>query len=242
MRFLRAFAIALITALASAFLAIFASDYLTRLYHVSDMEGQRAMTVAFLFTPLGLIVGFIIGLVVSLRSRRPGFAGFLFAQGLSILSTIGLTAVVSGFAWLGADHPPKMRGKNVALEFELKIPPAISLPAEMNDYSIRANLYATNRDNRYANIDIHSVTRADGFTTVPGSAVLLSRAPNRSLLVSVGDEPHPSQLFQLNNLPPSPRTETDWSEWITSTQYADLQPVPEPQRMSLRYRFRAVSD
>ena len=104
MRFLRAFAIALITALAGAFLAIFASDYLTRLYRVSDMEGQRGTAVVFLFAPLGLIVGFAIGLIVSLRSRRPGFAGFLFAQGLSILSTIALTAAVSGFAWLGADH------------------------------------------------------------------------------------------------------------------------------------------
>ncbi len=40
MRFLRAFAIGLITAVVGMFLAIFASDYLTRLYHVPDMEGQ----------------------------------------------------------------------------------------------------------------------------------------------------------------------------------------------------------
>jgi hypothetical protein len=40
MRFLRAFAIGVITAVVRMFLAIFASDYLTRLYHVPDMEGQ----------------------------------------------------------------------------------------------------------------------------------------------------------------------------------------------------------
>ena len=48
MRFFRAFAVGVITAVAGMFLAIFASDYLTRLYHVPDMEGQRGMTVIFL--------------------------------------------------------------------------------------------------------------------------------------------------------------------------------------------------
>lgn len=41
MRLLLAFAIAFITALAGMFLAIFAGDYLTRLYRVSDFEGQQ---------------------------------------------------------------------------------------------------------------------------------------------------------------------------------------------------------
>jgi hypothetical protein len=40
MRFLRAFAIGVVTAVVGMFLAIFASDYLTRFYHVPDMEGQ----------------------------------------------------------------------------------------------------------------------------------------------------------------------------------------------------------
>ena len=242
MRFLRAFGIALITAVAGGFIAIVAADYLTKLYHVSDMEGQRGMAVVFLFGPLGLTVGFVIGLIVALSSGRGGFLGFLRAQGLSILWTVALAGVVSGLAWLGADHPPKIGGKNVALEFEVKIPPAISLPADLNDYSVRANLYSSNRDNRFANIDIRSVTRQESFTIVPGSAVLISCAANRSLLLSIGDEPRPSQLFELTNLPPAPSAETDWSDWITANQYADLKPIPEKERMSLRYRFRQTND
>ena len=56
MRFLRAFAIAFITAVVGMFLAVFASDYLTKLYHVPDMERQRGMTIIFLFAPLGIMV------------------------------------------------------------------------------------------------------------------------------------------------------------------------------------------
>src|SRR6266403_2109187 len=96
MRFLRAFTTDVITAVAGIILAYFASDYLTRLYHVSDMEGRRGMTVIFLFAPLGIIVGFVVGIVVALRARWPGFIGFVKTQALSILVTIALATVVSG--------------------------------------------------------------------------------------------------------------------------------------------------
>jgi hypothetical protein len=240
MRILRAFAIALITAVVGMFLAIFASDYLTKLYHVPDMEGQRGMTVIFLFAPLGIIVGFVVGIVVALCTRWPGFVGFVKTQGLSILITVGLAAVVSGLCWMGADHPPKIDGKNLTLDFELKIPAAISLPAELNDYNVRASLYANNRDNRYAKIDIHSIVKADGFTIIPGGAELMSTTATRSLLASIGNEPGASQFIELK-LPAGPGKESEnWSGWITATQYADLKTIPEPERMSVRYRVRVV--
>lgn len=47
MRFLRTVGIALITAVAAMFIVIFVSDYLTKLYHVPDMEGQRGMLIEF---------------------------------------------------------------------------------------------------------------------------------------------------------------------------------------------------
>ena len=101
MRFLRAFAIGVITAVVGMFLAIFASDYLTRLYHVSDMEGQRGMAVIFLFAPLGLVVGFIIGVIAALRTRWSGVVGFLKTQGLSILIVIAICcgSFGSSLAW-----------------------------------------------------------------------------------------------------------------------------------------------
>src|SRR5260370_1279047 len=81
MRFLRASAVALITALVGMFLAVFASDYLTKLYHVSDREGQRGMTVIFLFAPLGIIVGFVVGIVVALCARGQEYFAPLTTKG-----------------------------------------------------------------------------------------------------------------------------------------------------------------
>jgi len=177
MRFLRAFSIGVITAVVGMFLAIFASDYLTRLYHVSDMEGQRGMAVIFLFAPLGLVVGFLIGVISALRTRWSGVVGFIKTQGLSIVIVIviAIAAAVSGLLWLGADKPPKIDGKELVLEFELKIPPAIQIPEELNDYTIRASLY-DNKDNRHASIDLKSIRKQDSYVVVSGTAGLMSHS------------------------------------------------------------------
>ena len=241
MRFLRAFAIGVITAVVGMFLAIFASDYLTRLYHVSDMEGQRGMAVIFLFAPLGLVVGFIIGVIAALRTRWSGVVGFLKTQGLSILIMIAIGGAVSGLLWLGANKPPKIDGKELVLEFELKIPPAIQIPEEVNDYTIRASLYANNKDNRYASIDLKSITKQDGYVIVSGTAALMSHSANRSLLALIGNEPGASQFIDLKTLPAAPRKENEiWSDWTLATQRADLTPVPETERIAVRYRVRPV--
>jgi hypothetical protein len=243
MRFLRAFAIGVITAVVGMFLAIFASDYLTRLYHVSDMEGQRGMAVIFLFAPLGLVVGFIIGVIAALRTRWSGVVGFLKTQGLSILIMIAIGGTVSGLLWLGANKPPKIDGKELVLEFELKIPPAIQIPEELNDSTIRASLYANNKDNRHASIDLKSITKQDGYVIVSGTAALISHSANRSLLALIDNEPGASQFIDLKTLPAAPRKENEiWSDWTLATQRADLTPVPETERIAVRYRVRPVDN
>ena len=90
MRALRVILIALLTAVAGAVLSVVASLYLTELYHVSNFEGGRGMLIFFAIAPLGLIVGFIIGLIVALRSRGTGFGGFAKAQGIALGIAIGL--------------------------------------------------------------------------------------------------------------------------------------------------------
>lgn len=240
MRFLRAFAVALITAVVGMFLAIFASDYLTKLYHVSDMEGQRGMTVMFLFAPLGIIVGFVIGIVVALFARWPGFVGFVKTQGLSISIVIALAAVVSGLCWVAADKPPKIDGKSLTLDFELKIPPAIRVPSESTPNNVYASLYASGRDNRLATLNFKSIARQHGYVIIPGTAEIMSHSADRELLASMGNETGASQFIHLN-LPAAPGKENEtWSQWILATQRADLSPVPGPEKMVVRYRIREL--
>src|SRR5437764_4210448 len=96
MRILRGLLIALLTAFAGCILAFFVGDYLTKLAHVPEMEGQRGMTVFFVGVPLGLLAGLVIGITASVLVRRQGPAGFLIAQGWSLLVLCGVAGLVGG--------------------------------------------------------------------------------------------------------------------------------------------------
>ena len=98
MRILRGLLIALVTAFAGSILAFFVGDYLTRLAHVPEMEGQRGMTVFFLCVPLGILAGLVIGVIVSVVVRRQGPAGFLVALGWSVLIVCGIAGLLGGRA------------------------------------------------------------------------------------------------------------------------------------------------
>jgi hypothetical protein len=242
MRVLRAFAIAFISGLVGLVVAAFAADWLTALYHVSNFEGERAYAVVFLFCPLGLIVGFVVGLIVALRFRAPGFIGFLQAQGLSILSTLALAAVVSGLLYLAADKPPKIEGKGLVLEFEVRIPPSLQLPAEITSGNIHASLYVNNRDNRSAFIDFKSIAKRDGAVVIPGNAALMSHSANRSLLASV-EGPNGGTQFLPLKLPAAPsKVDEAWSEWIFATETNELKPIPDAERMAVRYRVKPAEN
>jgi MFS family permease len=235
---LRVIAIALLTAIAGAVLSIAASLYLTELYHVSDFEGGRGMLIFFALAPLGFIVGLIIGLIVALFSRGMGFVGFAKAEGIALGITVSLAAIVSGILYLAADHPPTLDGKSLALEFELKIPPTLNLAAQPSVQTLHASLYANDRDNRYALLDYDKIATRDGFVFVPGKASLLSQTFNRDLLVSIESEGGASQFIKLKLRAKPTKKDEEWSDWMTATERGDLTPVPETERIGVRYRVQ----
>ncbi len=157
MRFLRAFFIALLTALVGCVLSFFVADYLTKLLHVPEMEGQRGMTIIFLGAPLGILAGLIIGIASAILVRRQGFFGFLFAQGWSLLVVCSLAGLLLGVPYLLSDKPPRIDGKQLELQFELRAPTTVKIPDQPDGYSIRASLYLDNRQSEFAFIDSGTV-------------------------------------------------------------------------------------
>ncbi|HEU5313813.1 MAG TPA: hypothetical protein VFU08_08305 [Candidatus Udaeobacter sp.] len=242
MRILQASFIALFTALVGCLLAFFVGDYLTRLAHMSNMEGGRGMFVVFVCAPLGILAGMVIGIISSILVRRQGLAGFFVAQGWSLLIVCGLAGLFAGVPYLLSDKPPRIDGKRLELQFELRAPAAFKVPNQPGGYSVQVSLYTDNRQNQYAFIDWNAITKDAEHVTVPGRVPLLTHSKSRSLLASVGNEPVASQFIDLK-IRPAPRKEDEtWSDWIFATQRADLSPVPEPERMALRYRVRPVND
>jgi hypothetical protein len=238
MRFLRAFFIALFTAVVGCVLAFFVGDYLTRLAHVSEMEGQRGMMVVFLCAPLGILAGLVIGVIASILVRRQGPAGFLIAQAWSLLIVCGVAGLLGGVPYVLSDKPPRIDGKQLELQFELRAPATFQIPDQPDGYSIRVSLYTDNEQSRFAFIDWSGITRDAEHLTIPGNVPLLTHSKTRSLLASIGNEPAGSQFIELK-IPPAPTSENEtWSDWILATQRADLSPVSEPERFAARYRVR----
>jgi hypothetical protein len=240
-RFLRAFLIALLTAFVGCILAFFVGDYLTRLAHVPEMEGQRGMTVIFLCVPLGILAGLVIGIVASVLVHRQGPAGFLIAQGWSLLIVCGLAGFLAGISYLLSDKPPRIDGKRVELQFEVRAPATFKIPRQPDGDSILVSLYTDGLQSRFAFIDWNSITEDAEHVTISGTVPLLTHSKSRSLLVEIVNEPEASRFIELKNLPAAPRKENEaWSDWIVATQHADLRPIPEPKRVLLRYRVRPV--
>jgi len=242
MRVLRASLIALFTAFVGCLLAFFIGDYLTTLEHMSNMEGGRGMFVVFVCAPLGILVGLVIGIVSSILVRREGPAGLFLAQGWSLLIVCALAGLLAGVPYLLSDKPPTIDGKRLELQFELRAPVTFKIPDQPDGYSIRASLYTDNRQTQYAFIDWNGITKDSEHATVPGHVPLLTHSKTRSVLASIGNEPVASQFIELK-IPPAPRKEDEtWSNWTLAALRADLSPIPETERMALRYRVRPASD
>lgn len=240
MRLLRAFFVAIFTALIGCVLAFFVGDYLTQLAHVPEMEGQRGMTIVFLCAPLGILAGLVIGTISSILVRRQGLGGFFIAQGWSLLIVCGLAGLLVGVPYLLSDKPPRIGGKDLSLEFELRVPPQFSIPDTPSGDSVRVSLYSGNRETTDAFIDWASIKRAPEGTIIPGRVHLLAHNPARSLFAVVGNDPMAGQFITLK-LPSNPDPEDEqWSDWTTATQLASLGPIPEAARFSARYRVQPV--
>jgi MFS family permease len=237
---LRILAVAFITAIAGGVLGIVCGDPITRWFHVSEMEGGRGMMVIFFCAPLGAILASIIGLIVGIVVKRPGWSGYFRAQGLSILIVAAIAGIFTGIIYLGIDKPPKIDGKKLTLDFELRVPASVKIPDEPNGYDIRASLDESSSQNRYGFIDWSSIVRGQDQITIPGHADLMTHSSSRSLLASVGNEPTAPQSFDLK-IPSVPRKQDEtWSDWMTAEKRADLAPIPEGERFSMRYRVRKL--
>ena len=208
---------------------------------VPEMEGQRGMTVFFLCVPLGIIAGLVVGIISAVVVQRRGPVGFLVAQGWALLVLCGIAGLLGGVPYLLSDKPPKLDGKRLELQFELRAPAAFKIPEQPDGYSIRVSLYTDNRQSRFAFIDWNAITKDAEHVTIPGKVHLLTHSKSRSLLASIGNEPIASQFLELKNLPPAPRKEDEaWSDWIFATERADLTAIPDSERFAMRYRVHPI--
>lgn len=233
MRWMRAVGVGVITALVGGVMAIVFGDLGTRAQGVSDFEGGRGMLIAFVLLPAGVLCGFVAGLAFGRRAGQ-GAARFFRDAGLAATTTTAIIAAVGGLAMMTGDHAPTIDGREIELEFEVRIPASSAAPADLKAGGFGANLSTTKSDNRFADLKFDAMRAEDGVRVLPGVAGLYSRTSERHLLVGTW----PSQVFALK-LPPVPsQADFTWTEWLEPFEIADGSPVPAGQAFAVRYRVR----
>jgi MFS family permease len=228
---------ALFTALASGF----AAEWGTRWHKVSNMEGGRGMLIAFIFVPLGFIVGLIVGLWIARSKETATFAAGLGRLGFSMGVSLVLVACVLGLAWASADHPPTIDGRPLVLEYEMRLPPGYPVRERLKENEFRAAVVVSSSDRNYSEVDFDHVRKDGDWVVVPVRADMNSMG-TRTVSATYGPfEPYPSNS-QFGDIPLAPKptkADFEWSKWYQLTRRFKIdEEVPAAERVQVRYRVR----
>lgn len=207
---------------------------------VSSFEGEAGYFVVFLAL-LGFFGGGVVGFVSARVVAKGPSPTFLHALGVSSATTVGLLALYLAFTWLAADFPPKLEGKELAVEVEIRLPDGASIPSPDEPrgfawYATVAPHYGKRRTSS-ADLDLRKARKVDGRWIVPAAIYLHTSQEGKSFGVALAD-PQKTQFFHLR-FPGRPgRRQMEWSAWQTEPHWGDLSPVPPEKALAFRWRVQ----
>lgn len=226
------------TMILGAFATGAAANYWVRWYHVSSREGLAGYSV-LLWGLMGGVAGLVVG-VVSARwmatatETRP-LLGFAMGTG----ATLVLVAAAHGVSWLAADFPPRLEGRRLELELEVRCPAGMEWPRPKDDFHPYLSLPRGSAD-----VDVDRAQRqADGSSVLRRVVRLASSRSGRELMAWLSHDA--DYRFQLPLAGHPRRSDLEWSPWLrpyTALLKGQWQrPVADPT-LTLRYRVRFVDE
>lgn len=231
---------ALLSAVCGAFTVGFLANLCVRWYRISGFEGGAGYYVALLGI-LGAVAGLLIGGICSRVVVRGAEAHFLKGLGLSIAVVCCLTLIAGGLAYLGADHPPKLDGKDLLLDIELRTPPGYPRLTKSQEFQPSFAILRghSNKSGGHGSFDFESSREEAGHWTINGEADLLTSTVGKTVWVSL--EKDMSLYFRIA-LPSRPtKVNLNWTDWQPVNDiYKDRTwSKPDAQRtFKIRYRVR----
>jgi len=235
---MRTLLIAVLTGAVGAVLAVIGGDLATRAHHVSNMEGGRAMLVLYAIGPAGALLGIIVGILAARSIPGPGFGAFAKAQGIALLLTGVVSAVVFGFALWRAPRPPKLDGQSLTLEFEIRFPPGRTLPDSASDFSAVLTSRGYGDDRRAADLNLDATTLSDGRIVIPASAFLFTSTRQRFLIVNDLEDKH--YWFDLPLAARPGREAEAWTDWWPKPGETATADIHGNGGFQIRYHVRKV--
>jgi hypothetical protein len=212
------------------------------IHHASHFEGSSDFGVVFIWMPLAAIIGFLIGFGISFSTRRRGFPGYAYRQGIALVALAGLIALGGGIAYATADHPraPAIDGKPLALEIELRVPANGRTVEQLQAVGFAARVDADRDYVPDSSLLWSRAVRTDEFITVPMWAALHSETRARE--IAVWDAHESWHTFKVA-VPGSPqKIDEQWSDWIVAVSPATDNEQRQVLECHARYRVRFAAN
>lgn len=238
MTWLSTFSIALLSGLlglvCAGFIAAFCADW----FRISNFEGKAGFFMVAV-AMLGGIAAFFVGPLAMRLITAGAVPGFfkrlIVAWGAVLAISLAALAICRWFA----DVAPKMDGKSLALEIEVRCPKTFVLPKVVDEYGVTAEVYLPRRARQpIANLRLDDAKTVEGFLIVPVTVPLATSSSQKSLEVRF-DKSH-SLTFGLP-LRSQPRaSDREWSNWIESGWDAGKSEPAKEAKFNLRFRVATV--
>ena len=234
-----ALAIGVLTAVAGAFAVGFLANLCVRWYRISSFEGGSGYYVVGLGI-LGAVGGLIIGVVCARVVMEGANAHFARGLGLGLVWTLGLTLAVGLIARLAADLPPRIEGRKLELEVEVRLASGSPRPAKREDFTPSMSLLkGRSQHGGSGDVQWDSIRQEEGRWILPAIVSLETRSADKTLYVSI--DKAISLHFGID-LPGQPgREHFGWTGWKDVGAIYDNGTWTNPvagSSHSLRFRVR----
>src|SRR5689334_6275707 len=120
MSFIASVFIAALTGILALFVAGIIGTFSVRWHHVSTFEGAAGYSVIAIAV-VGGMAGVLLGFVISRFTGGPSVLGFFKGLGYSWAAALIIAAVSTAISFLLGDVSPKIDGKYLDLEVEIKL-------------------------------------------------------------------------------------------------------------------------
>lgn len=218
--------------------AAFLSSIVMGWYGVSDVEGGRGMAAAFVFGPLGGLLGLAGGIWLGLRRRGGQPIGKVLGRaGIALLAIMGIAAGGLAIYYHSIPHRLEYDQAGASLDFELSAPADFILPDDPRAIEVTLDTDLNQQPATW----LDPARRLEGDRQIlAGTVELYYRTASRLLVFRFPDGR--DRIFRLG-LAAKPDPERGWSDWHA----VDLVGVPgQPQTVkpgpgdpfAVRYRVR----
>lgn len=188
-----------------------AADSWASWLRLSSREGAAGYWVVMMAL-LAALVALIVGISVA-RGWLLATPTFWSALGTTLGLTAAVTLVITGLIWLAADLPPKIDGRRLQLEAEIRFPAGTTVESLKAAIPYLSIMRVDSRDSRGSgNLDFNAAREVDGQLVVPVSMDLYTSAKRKRLVLGYPDGR--TVMFPVRFGATPGQQDLVWTDWI----------------------------